>query len=40
MNLGFRPAEASSAVAQAEIELGPEATLDALVRTALKKASR
>jgi Holliday junction DNA helicase RuvA len=40
MNLGFRPAEASSAVAQAETELGPEATLDALVRTALKKASR
>jgi len=40
MNLGFRPAEASSAVAQAETELGAEATLDALVRTALKKASR
>jgi len=40
MNLGFRPVEASSAVAQAETELGPEATLDALVRTALKKASR
>jgi Holliday junction DNA helicase RuvA len=40
INLGFRPAEASSAVAQAETELGPEATLDALVRTALKKASR
>ena len=40
LNLGFRPAEASSAVAQAETELGPEATLDALVRTALKKASR
>jgi Holliday junction DNA helicase RuvA len=40
MNLGFRPAEASSAVAQAETELGPEATLDALVRTALKKAAR
>jgi Holliday junction DNA helicase RuvA len=40
MNLGFRPAEASSAVAQAESELGPDATLDALVRTALKKASR
>ena len=40
LNLGFRPAEASSAVAQAETELGPEASLDALVRTALKKASR
>ena len=40
LNLGFRPAEASSAVAQAETELGPEATLDALVRTALKKAAR
>ena len=40
LNLGFRPAEASSAVAQAEAELGPEATLDALVRTALKKAAR
>jgi Holliday junction DNA helicase RuvA len=40
INLGFRPAEASSAVAQAETELGPEASLDALVRTALKKASR
>ncbi len=40
LNLGFRPAEASSAVAAAETELGPEATLDALVRTALKKAAR
>lgn len=40
LNLGFRPAEASSAVAQAETELGPEATLDALVRIALKKVSR
>jgi Holliday junction DNA helicase RuvA len=40
LNLGFRPAEASSAVAQAETELGPEASLDALVRTALKKAAR
>ena len=39
-NLGFRPAEAAAAVAKAEAELGPEATLDALVRTALKKASR
>lgn len=39
-NLGFRPAEAAAAVASAEAELGPEATLDALVRTALKKAAR
>jgi Holliday junction DNA helicase RuvA len=40
LNLGFRPAEASAAVATAERELGPEASLDALVRTALKKAAR
>ena len=40
LNLGFRPSEASSAVARAETELGPEATLDALVRVALKKAAR
>jgi Holliday junction DNA helicase RuvA len=40
LNLGFRPAEASAAVAKAEAELGPGATLDALVRTALKKAAR
>jgi Holliday junction DNA helicase RuvA len=40
LNLGFRPTEASSAVAQAETELGPEATLDALVRISLKKAAR
>ena len=39
-NLGFRPAEASAAVAKAEAELGPEASLDALVRSALKKAAR
>lgn len=38
--LGFRPSEASSAVAKAEAELGPEATLDALVRVALKKSAR
>ena len=38
--LGVRPAEASSAVASAEEELGPGATLDALVRLALKKAAR
>jgi len=39
-NLGFRPAEASAAVAKAEADLGPGATLDALVRLALKKAAR
>ncbi|HMI21096.1 MAG TPA: Holliday junction branch migration protein RuvA [Sphingomonas sp.] len=39
-NLGFRPAEASAAVAAASDELGPEAGLDALVRLALRKASR
>jgi Holliday junction DNA helicase RuvA len=39
-NLGFRPAEAAAAVARAEAELGPGATLDALVRVALKKAAR
>jgi len=40
LNLGFRPAEASTAVAKAETELGPDASLDALVRTALKKAAK
>jgi holliday junction DNA helicase RuvA len=40
LNLGFRPAEASGAVSKAEAELGPGASLDALVRTALKKAAR
>jgi Holliday junction DNA helicase RuvA len=40
MNLGFRPAEASAAVGKAEAELDPGAGLDALVRTALKKAAR
>jgi Holliday junction DNA helicase RuvA len=39
-NLGFRPAEAVAAVAAAEAELGPGATLDALVRAALRKAAR
>ncbi|MCF8706858.1 Holliday junction branch migration protein RuvA [Rhizorhapis sp. SPR117] len=39
-NLGFRPAEASIAVAAAEGELGEGATLDALVRLALKKAAK
>jgi Holliday junction DNA helicase RuvA len=40
VNLGFRPAEAASAVARAEAELGPGVPLDALVRVALKKAAR
>jgi len=40
LNLGFRPAEASSAVAAAEEELGGGATLDALVRLALRKAAK
>lgn len=40
LNLGFRPSDASAAVAKAEAELGPEASLDALVRLALKKATR
>ena len=40
LNLGFRPAEASGAVAAAEEELGGGATLDALVRLALRKAAK
>ena len=40
LNLGFRPGEASAAVAAAEEELGTGATLDSLVRLALRKASR
>lgn len=39
-NLGFKPAEASKAVAAAQDELGADAGLDALVRTALKKAAK
>jgi Holliday junction DNA helicase RuvA len=39
-NLGFRPAEASAAVAAAIDELGVEASLDGVVRVALRKASR
>ena len=39
-NLGFRPAEASTAVAAAVAELGDAASLDALVRVALKKVGR
>jgi holliday junction DNA helicase RuvA len=40
LNLGFKPAEASSAVSAANDELGPGATLDALVRLALRKAAK
>jgi holliday junction DNA helicase RuvA len=39
-NLGFRPAEASAAVAAANDELGEGAGLDALVRLALRKAGK
>ena len=38
--LGFKPNEAQAAVAAADGELGPGATLDALVRLALKRAAR
>ncbi len=38
--LGFKPGEAQAAVAAADAELGEGATLDALVRLALKKAAR
>ena len=39
-NLGFKPADASAAVNAAQHELGADASLDALVRLALKKAAR
>ena len=39
-NLGFKPAEASAAVAAAVEDLGDSATLDALVRLALRKAAK
>src|SRR5512139_809787 len=39
-NLGFKPAEASAAVAAANEQLGPDTTLDALVRLALRKAAK
>ena len=39
-NLGFKPADASAAVNAAQDDLGPDATLDALVRLALKKAAK
>lgn len=39
-NLGFKPAEASAAVTAANEELGEGASLDALVRLALRKAAK
>jgi Holliday junction DNA helicase RuvA len=39
-NLGFKPGEASAAVASAQEELGADASLDALVRLALRKAAK
>lgn len=39
-NLGFKPAEASAAVNAARDELGESASLDALVRLALRKAAK
>ena len=39
-NLGFRPADASAAVNAAQDELGADASLDALVRLALRKAAK
>ncbi|MCW5646932.1 MAG: Holliday junction branch migration protein RuvA, partial [Sphingopyxis sp.] len=38
--LGFKPGEASAAVAAASEELGADASLDTLVRVALKKAAK
>ncbi|MBA17465.1 MAG: Holliday junction branch migration protein RuvA [Sphingomonas sp.] len=40
LNLGFKPAEASAAVKAADDELGAGASLDALVRLALRKAAK
>ena len=39
-NLGFKPADANAAVNAAQDDLGPDASLDALVRLALKKAAK
>jgi Holliday junction DNA helicase RuvA len=39
-NLGFKPADASAAVNAAQDDLGADASLDALVRLALKKAAK
>ncbi len=40
LGLGFRPAEANAAVNAANDELGGDASLDALVRLALRKAAK
>jgi Holliday junction DNA helicase RuvA len=40
LNLGFRPADAREAVVAAQQELGEEASLDALVRAALKRLTK
>jgi Holliday junction DNA helicase RuvA len=39
-NLGFKPVDASAAVNAAQDELGSDASLDALVRLALRKAAK
>jgi Holliday junction DNA helicase RuvA len=39
-NLGFNPAQACASVYAPQDDLGPDATLDALVRLALKKAAK
>ncbi|HEX3422955.1 MAG TPA: Holliday junction branch migration protein RuvA [Sphingomicrobium sp.] len=39
-NLGFKPAEANAAVSAAQDELGAGASLDSLVRLALRKAAK
>ena len=38
--LGFRPMEASRAVAEAQAELGPDADVSALIRVALRKSAK
>ena len=40
LNLGFRPVDAREAVGAAQQELGEKATLDALVRAALKRLTK
>lgn len=39
-NLGFRPAEATRATAEAEAELGADANVNELIRIALRRATR